>query len=163
MLFLIQCLHITRAICDDGGVGAICAEFSYLKPSPLWQTVKPYFIHVPRWALPEDQPNTNEESITVSRVQVTDIRTAEGIELDKTGFTTVVRHLSEYQDTPFFRGEFSTSLYTKAVEELLKEILGATRVLYVVGSLRKRDEEFPARTWGANGFQQPIQGVHVGM
>lgn len=141
----------------------VLATFYYLKPSPIWKTVRPYFIYIPQKALPEGQLTTNEESMTVHNVHVTDIRThGDTFELDKHGFEIVQQDLYQYVDDSVHKGQFTNSAYANALAEFLKRKLDAETVVMISGTKRERDQSFPSRTWGTTASQQPIQGVHVG-
>lgn len=141
----------------------VSATFSYLKTSPCWKSVRPYFIHIPRHALPAGLETTNEESIPVSDVPVRDMRTNTAtLSLDKNGFEVIEQNLMQYVDEYVYKGQFSSSAYTAALGEMLRKRLGAEKVIKLSGTIRERDPEFPRRTWGTKNAQQPIQGVHVG-
>ena len=67
---------------------SILATFWYLQRLPLWQNTKPYFINVPKSALPEGQATTNEISEPVSNIKVRDIREHPASRnIDQSGFT----------------------------------------------------------------------------
>ena len=53
---------------------SVLATFWYLQKLPLWQSTKPYFINVPKSALPGGQATTNEISEPVSNIRVKDMR-----------------------------------------------------------------------------------------
>lgn len=74
---------------------SILATFWYLQRLPLWQSTKPYFINVPRSALPEGQATTNEISEPVSNIKVRDIREHPASrDIDQSAFTFLCHDFS---------------------------------------------------------------------
>lgn len=140
------------------------ASFLYLKASPTWESVKPYWIYIPESATPAGVERTNEETDEVPNVEVRDIRDEQNnVGLDKTGFA-LYRH--DFADDPYLASDgqcLNMSGYKRTLEKFVREALGAELVRYITGTIRRRSASFPGDTWGSStGYNQPIQGVHGG-
>lgn len=137
----------------------------YFKRSDLWDTVKPYWFNLPTDALSDPKKITNEESIAVDGIVVSDIRRVEkekAFGLDTSGFQLERHDFSAEEDGDFYNQDFADSSYKIELEKWIAELLGAETVMYLSGSIRKRDEGFPKKPFGTGQWSQPIQGVHVG-
>ena len=104
------------------------ATFWYLQKLPLWQSTKPYFINVPKSALPEGQPPTNEVSEPVSNIKVRDMREhPASCNIDQSAFTFFCHDFSTpehvFQDLTSAR-----RLYVPEAEDWICNKLGAEYV-----------------------------------
>lgn len=136
----------------------------YLKPAETWSNEKPYFITVPPSALPKGQNVTNEVSEPVHDIKVHDFRD-QGFsqhQLDMRGFTFAKQDFARFDQETFVDYKSLRAAYVPAMEDWLKELLGAEHVTTLSVNVRRRDASFPDFTWGKSGDTQPIQGVHVG-
>ena len=143
---------------------SVSANLFYLKPCEVWSREKPYFITIPPSALPQGQKATNEESQPVGNIQIRDIR---GLclshrDLDIRGFTFAKQDFSLFSKSVFVDYKSLRAGYVPAMENWLKDLLGAESVSTLSVNIRRRDKKFPEFTWGTSGDTQPIQGVHVG-
>lgn len=111
------------AVRDD--TQTLQATFWYLQDTQLWRTTKPYFINVPKSALPDGQPATNEISVSVSGVPVKDMRNCvENLDIDRTGFT-FFSHTFDTPEDSFQDYATARMSYIPEVEAWLCKVFGA--------------------------------------
>jgi hypothetical protein len=82
--------------------------------------------------------------------------------LDVRGCALVHDYITKYDTRVFTSYNSMRADYVPKVQEWLKALLNAEEVMVTTLTIRKRDPNFPKRTWGTSGDRRPIQGVHIG-
>ncbi|VBB84477.1 Putative Aspirochlorine biosynthesis protein N [Podospora comata] len=137
------------------------ASVFYMKPDPLYDKQKPYFMNVPidpAWGPKIKQTNV---SYTRKTIAVADVRGHERLfSLDKHGFCLQDIHTSlEYHD--FTNTDLVVTRYYQEVQVFLKQYTGATEILPFDFQVRRKDPTLPVGSRGAPGKAQPFGVVHA--
>lgn len=104
----------------------ITATLMFLKPLELYQTHKPYSVHVPAEAVPDGQWS-NEEAIALD-LSISNMRGQLGsFSLDKSGFE-IVHHPLHLRYEDFNVKSLVEDTYIPQVEAMLKDKLGFSKI-----------------------------------
>ncbi|KAK4201352.1 putative Aspirochlorine biosynthesis protein N, partial [Triangularia verruculosa] len=137
------------------------ASVFYMKPDPLYDKEKPYFMNIP--IDPAWMPKLRQTNVSYTRrtIDAADIRGHERLfSLDKHGFRLENFHTSlEYNE--FANTDLVVTRYYQEVQVFLKQYTGATEVLPFDFQVRRKDPTLPVGSRGAPGKAQPFGVVHA--
>ncbi|TGO43680.1 hypothetical protein BCON_1107g00020 [Botryotinia convoluta] len=133
----------------------------YLKRDALYERTKPYFCYIPLKLL-NGAPVTNQE-YAPSEISITSLRGQErNFRLDKNGFEVLEHPLNAKYTLKSLREDATLmEQYEREIETVLKQMLGAEKVVVFDEELRKRNQEFPKSLGERSALEQPVRGVHV--
>ncbi|KAK3377121.1 hypothetical protein B0T24DRAFT_648779 [Lasiosphaeria ovina] len=136
------------------------ASIFYMKPDPLYNVEKPYFMNIP--LDPTWVPKLKQTNVAYTRktVAITDIRGHEDVfTLDQSGFELgTLRTGLSYDD--FAKTDTIVSRFYDEVKVFLKQYTGAAEVLPFDFQVRRKDPTLPPNSRGAPGKAQPFAAVH---
>lgn len=132
-------------------------QLRFFANDKIYEHEKPYGFKVP----PENYPRTNIKINRVNDVYIEDMRGSESsFTVETNGFA--IRNIScdlAYED---YHDSEAVKPYFREVEELLKNMLGASQVEVFRYQIRKRHATWPIATEKVYSFDQPTTTVHVG-
>lgn len=139
--------------------GPLKAPVFYIRPDPLYEAEKPYFMNIPVTYM-KGLKQTNV-SYTMRMVSFHDIRGNEShYTVDKQGFALGnMRTSLAYED--FEDPKKITTVYFQEVRNFLKKSLGASYVLPWDYQVRRRNPDLPQNDRGVPGKAQPFGAVHA--